>query len=126
MQQVVETSTRNVLSYGLIVLTSLFLLSGCLRSQDVQTVPVVETRTVQVPRPAPIVPNVDQLRLRTVDWKIITPENVDEVFASLSGDAVLFAVTSSGYEALALNLSDVRALVQQQQKIIAIYKQSFR
>lgn len=44
----------------------------------------------------------------------------------MSGEAVLFAVTTDGYEALALNLSDVRAMVQQQQKIIAIYQNSYR
>jgi hypothetical protein len=92
----------------------------------VEPAPVVEVRTVQVPRPAPIVPNVDQLRLRDIQWKIITPDNADEVFVSLPRDAVLFAVTVDGYEALALNLSDVRALIQQQQQIIAIYKSNFR
>lgn len=107
-------------------LTSLFLLSACTRTPAVESTPVVEVRTVQVPRPAPIVPNVDQLRLRDIQWKIITPENVQEVFDSLSRDAVLFAVTSDGYEALAMNLSDVRGMIQQQQKIIAIYQSSFR
>lgn len=87
---------------------------------------MVEVRTVETKRPAPIVPEVDQINLRTVSWKVITPENIDEVFTSMSGDAVLFAVTSAGYEALALNLSDVRAMVQQQQRIIAIYQRSFR
>lgn len=107
-------------------LTSLFLLSACNRTPTVEPAPVVEVRTVETKRPAPIVPNVDQLNLRTVSWKVITPENVDEVFASMTGDAVLFAVTSAGYEALALNLSDVRAMIQQQQRIIAIYRNSFR
>jgi len=121
-----ETSTRNVLSYGLATITSLFFLSACSQSPEVEKVPVVETRTVQVPSPAPIVPEVDQLNLRNVSWKVITPDNVDAVFASMTGDAVLFAVTSDGYEAIALNLSDVRAMIQQQQRIIAIYQQSFR
>jgi hypothetical protein len=89
-------------------------------------VPVIETRVVEQARPEPIVAEVDRLNLRDVEWKVVTPDNVNELFSSLSGDEVLFAVTSSGYEALSLNLSDVRALVQQQQKIIAIYRQSFQ
>lgn len=82
--------------------------------------------TIETARPAPVVPAVDQLQLREVNWTIVTPDNVNEVFAAMPGDAVLFAVTTDGYEALALNLSDVRAMVQQQQKIIAIYQSSYR
>lgn len=121
-----ERSTQSVLGFGLATLTSLFLLSACSRAPVVEQVTPVQVRTIETPRPAPIVPAVDQLQLRDVKWTIITPENVDEVFASLSGEAVLFAITTSGYEALALNLSDVRALIQQQQQIIAIYQNSYR
>ena len=126
MQQVKDSSTRNARGYGLIALTSLFLLSACGSTPEIEPIRPVEVRTVQIPRPAPIVPSVDQIQLRDVKWIIITPENVDEVFASMSGEMVLFAVTTSGYEALALNLSDVRSMIQQQQKIIALYKNSYR
>jgi len=121
-----DSSTRNARGYGLIALTSLFLLSACGSTPEIEPIRPVEVRTVQIPRPAPIVPSVDQIQLRDVKWIIITPENVDEVFASMSGEMVLFAVTTSGYEALALNLSDVRAMIQQQQRIIALYKNSYR
>jgi hypothetical protein len=109
-----------------LLLTAALVLAACSSIPEVEPAPIVEVRTVQVPRPAPIVPPVDQLTLRPVTWIIVTPENVDEVFANLRGEKALFAVTADGYEALALNLSDVRALVQQQQRIIAIYRQSFR
>jgi hypothetical protein len=126
MQQVKDSSTRNALGYGLVALTSLFLLSACGSEPAVESVKPVEVRTVQIPRPAPIVPSVDQIQLRDVKWIIITPENVDEIFNSLPSDAVLFAVTTSGYESLGLNISDIRAMIQQQQRIIAIYQESFR
>lgn len=119
-----ERSTQSVLGYGLVTLTSLFLLSAC-GSTAVEPVAPVEVRTIEIPRPAPVVPSVDQIQLRDVKWTIVTPDNVDEVFASLSGEAVLFAITTDGYEALALNLSDVRAMIQQQQKVIAIYQDSY-
>ena len=120
-----ERSTQSALGFGLVTLTSLFLLSACSQPTTAPVQPV-EVRTLEIPRPAPVVPTVDQLQLRDVKWTIITPDNVDEVFASLSGEAVLFAVTADGYEALALNLSDVRAMIQQQQRIIAIYQDSYR
>jgi hypothetical protein len=43
----------------------------------------------------------------------------------MPGEAVLFAITADGYEALALNLSDVRSMIQQQQKVIAVYQDSY-
>ena len=111
---------RNALFFGM----ALVFLSAC--TPTIEEVAIIETRTIRIPKPAPIVPTADQLKLRSVEWKIVTPENIDEVFASLSTDnIVLFAITSDGYEALALNLSDLRAHVQQQQKIIAIYRDSY-
>lgn len=117
---------QNALSYGLVLLTSIFFLSACSRTPEVEAPPPVEVRTVQDTPPAPIVPDVDRLNLRTVNWRVITPENIEEVFESLTRDVVLFAITSDGYEALSLNLSDLRAMIQQQQRIIAIYERSFR
>ncbi len=92
----------------------------------VEPVKPVEVRTIQISRPAPVVPTVDQLQLRDVKWTIVTPDNIDEVFASLSGETVLFAVTADGYESLSLNISDIRAMIQQQQKILALYQDSYR
>jgi hypothetical protein len=110
-----------------LLLSVILILAACSSPQEIETVAPVEIRTVQVPRPAPIVPEVDQLRLRNVQWIIVTPENIEEKFAQIrNGEAVLFAVTAEGYENIALNLSDVRALIAQQQRIIAIYKSQFR
>ena len=125
MQKVKNSSIQNALGSGLIALTSLLLLSACAGPTSEPVAPI-QVRTIETPRPAPVVPSVDQLQLREVKWTIVTPDNASEVFAAMPGDAVLFAVTTDGYEALALNLSDVRAMVQQQQKIIAIYQNSYR
>jgi hypothetical protein len=108
------------------ILSSILFLAAC-GSAPIEEVKPVEIRTIEVPRPAPIVPSVDQLRLRPVNWIVITPENVDQKFAEIkSGELVLFAVTTEGYENMALNLSDIRAMIDQQTKIIAIYKSHFK
>lgn len=119
-----DRSIPSVLGYGLVTLTSIFLLSAC-GSTAVEPVKPVEVRTIEIPRPAPVVPSVDQLQLRDVKWTIVTPDNIDSVFATMPGEAVLFAITADGYEALALNLSDVRSMIQQQQKVIAVYQDSY-
>jgi expansin (peptidoglycan-binding protein) len=86
----------------------------------------VEVQTIEIPRPAPIVPEVDQLDLRPVQWVVITPENVDEKFNEIKdGEYVFFALTREGYENLALNISDIRANIEQHKRVIAIYKQQF-
>jgi hypothetical protein len=105
---------------------SLSLLSACSSTPPVEPVTSVEVRTIEVPRPAPIVPSVDQLDLRTIQWVIITPENIDEKFASIKeGELVFFALTREGYENLALNLSDIRANIEQYKRVVAIYQQQF-
>lgn len=107
-------------------ITSLLILSGCSSAPQVEPVTSVEVRTIEVPRPAPIVPNVDQLDLRPVNWVIITPENIDEKFATIrDGELVFFALTREGYESLALNLSDIRANIEQYKRVVAIYRQQF-
>jgi hypothetical protein len=105
---------------------SLFLSACSKPTPTVTPVPVIQTKTIQIARPAPIVPMVDQLRLKTVSWKVVTPDNIEEIFQTMDGDIVLFAITPDGYEALATNLSDLRALIEQQKEVIAIYKRSYQ
>jgi hypothetical protein len=108
-----------------VVIPFALFLAACSTPQEA-AIPPVEVRTVEVPRPAPIVPPVDQLRLRNVEWIIITPDNIEEQFARIrKGEAVFFAITAEGYENLSLNISDIRAMIEQQQRIIAIYQRQF-
>jgi hypothetical protein len=85
---------------------------------------VLEISTTPVVRPTLILPEADEVVARPVEWIVITPDNFEEKIADLaaSGEAiVVFGVTSTGYENLSLNLSDIRALVEQQQQIIVAY-----
>lgn len=108
------------------VICSVLLLAAC-GSSNIEPVKPVEVRTVEVQKPAPVVPTVDQLRLREVKWVILTPENIDEKFKEIKkGDLVFFALTTDGYENIALNLSDVRSMIDQQKKIIAIYESQYK
>lgn len=109
------------------ILTSALFLAACGSSTKVEPVKPVEVRTIEIQKPAPVVPTVDQLRLRKVEWVIITPENAEQKFKEIkTGEAVFFALTIDGYENIALNLSDVRALIDQQKKIIAIYESQYK
>lgn len=85
----------------------------------------MEVRTVEVKPPKPIVSTPDQLEMRKFDWIVITRDNVEDVFNNIEGESALFAVTADGYESISLNLSDIRAFIDQQKEIIAIYENSF-
>jgi hypothetical protein len=87
----------------------------------------VEVRTITAQGPKPILPPTDQLDMREVKWVIITPKNIDSIFSEFrSGDSkVFFALTADGYENVSLNLSDIRAFVEQQQRIIAVYEAQY-
>lgn len=105
----------------LLLITSVlgFGLAACGDKDELLTI-----STVPVERPTLSLPPVDEVRTRPVEWIVITPENFEEKMAELAaqGEAVvIFGLTSGGYENLSLNLSDIRALVEQQQQIIIAY-----
>lgn len=86
---------------------------------------LLKVDTAPVEKPELIVPSVDAYNARSLEWVVVTPENVDEVFKKLTDsktDLVLYAITDDGYENLTLNMADIIKLLKQQQAIIAAYK----
>ena len=113
---------------SLILLTLPLLISGCgvlsffekkpeVKPVEIQAKPVEKT-PLNLPEPAP-------LKVREIKFIIITPENADQVFADLKSkgdDTVLFGLTDTGYEGLALTIAEIRNLLAQQRSIIIKYK----
>ena len=63
--------------------------------------------------------------MRGVEWIVLNEDNVDAVIEKVQKEGkafALYALTGEGYGNLGLNFSDIRALVQQQQAIIAAYE----
>jgi len=103
------------------------LVSGC--SLFTPQPREVQVSTVPVQKPQLELPGTDEIRLRDVEWTLITPDNVEKVLeeAAESGrPVVFFALTDKGYENLGLNISDIRALIQQQQTIITAYENYYQ
>lgn len=101
---------------------ALLALTGC---SSLKIPQVLKVDTAPVEKHSLKVPKVDQYDARKLEWIVLTPENVDEVFARLKDsetDLVLFAVTDDGYQNLSLNMADIIKLVKQQQSIIAAYE----
>lgn len=104
-----------------IALIGSVFLAGCSSAPPRQ----IEISAKPIDKPQLILPPVNELRLKETSWIIITEENAEEVFAELlkdKKDPVLIGLTDEGYETLALNLSDIMALLQQQKAIIAAYQ----
>ena len=88
----------------------------------------VESSFEPIAKPELVLPDADQINMRKVEWYIITPDNHEEIFQELDDtdqSIVLLGLTSDGYESLGLNLSDIRAYLQQQQSIIAAYREYY-
>jgi len=102
----------------------LITISGCASSPQ-----RIEVSASPIPKPELVLPKSDRISSRPVDWIVITPENYQEVFDKLSKSGrpiVLFALTDKGYENISLNLSDIRAFMQQQKAIIAAYENYYK
>lgn len=100
-------------------------LSGCLGSNQPVVEPPVIIKAEPIQKPDLNLPPVDQLNMREVKWVVINEANVESVIETLKGSDGAFAVyalTGEGYGNLSLNFSDIRAMVQQQQAIIAAYE----
>ena len=101
-------------------------LAGCgIFNREPQEIVV---STIPVTKPQLILPNVDELNLQNVNWIVLTPANFEEKVAEAERTGrpiAFFALTDDGYENLSLNMSDIRAYIQQQQAIIAAYEKYY-
>jgi hypothetical protein len=69
--------------------------------------------------------NPQPLRLRPVDWIVVTPQNWEGVFRQMQAkdqNLVLFGLTSEGYQALSVTIAELRNLINTQRIIIQKYK----
>ena len=107
--------TKSVLGF-----TILISLAACSTKPQ-----VIEISAKPIDKPTLSLPPVDELNMRELEWIVINEDNVDAVIARLAASGKPFAIyglTGDGYGDLGLNFSDIRALVQQQQAIIAAYE----
>jgi len=88
----------------------------------------IQITSKPISKPALTLPPVDELRLRSVEWVIVNEANLETKLTELRGKGPLamFVLTGEGYENLGLNISDIRALVQQQQAIIIAYENYYK
>ena len=116
MLQNLQKSTMSVL----ILLTLTISLSACSRTPR-----ELEYTPQPIDRPELILPVSEELRLSKIDWIIITPDNATEEFDKIKASGkpvVVYALTNSGYEALALDMSKILKKLSEQNAIIVAYE----
>jgi hypothetical protein len=116
----VKILTKSVLGFGLVL-----ALTACSTNKPQP----IEISAKPIQKPQLNLPPVDELRLREVDWIVVNRDNIEEKLAELEANGVpigLYILTGEGYENLGLNISDIRALVQQQQQIIIAYENYYK
>jgi hypothetical protein len=70
----------------------------------------------------------DPLKLKPVEWMVITPANQEEIFKKIEEkgtDPVVFGLTPDGYQALAVTIAELRNMINTQRNIIIKYKEYY-
>jgi hypothetical protein len=113
---------RNVLLCSLVVTSS-----GCasLSLFGKEEVKPVEIQTKAVDKTPLNIENPSPINTNPIKWLIVTPDNVDEAFASLEGNKVLFAITDDGYQDLSMLMAEIRNFINAQRVIIIKYKEYY-
>ena len=74
------------------------------------------------------IPMPDPLRLKPIEWTLVTPGNAEEVFTRLESrgeNLVLFTLTDDGYQQLAITIAELRNYINTQRTIILKYKEYY-
>lgn len=104
----------------LILLTLTISLSACSRTPR-----EIDYTPQPIDRPELILPESEALKLSKIDWVIITPDNAAEEFDKIKASGkpvVVYALTNSGYEALALDMAKILKKLSEQNAIIVAYE----
>ena len=107
----------------------LLVVPACSRTpiKEVVTVPtVVETPEIEAPT-INIVRRPDPVAMKDADIVVVTESNLEEVIERIKGtqgEFVLYAMTASSFEALALNLEQIKRFIEEQNEVILYYEKA--
>ena len=107
----------------------LLVVTACSRTpiKEVVTVPtVVETPEIEAPT-INIVRRPDPVAMKDADIVVVTESNLEEVIERIKGtqgEFVLYAMTASSFEALALNLEQIKRFIEEKNEVILYYEKA--
>lgn len=104
------------------------VLVACSQSPNRPPPQNVVIQSQPIERPPLNLPGIDRLNPRDVEWIVVTPDNIDQVFAELQRQGKspsLFAVDAQGYENIAINTQQTLRTILQQQAVIEGYEEYY-
>lgn len=108
-----------ILKNALVLAAVAFALVGCQSKQ-------VQNTYIYKPRPAVVEPKTMPVRMKGVEWKVITKPELERMLVELEKNPdpnfALFALTPQGFEALSTNLVEINRFMQEQQQVIRYYR----
>ena len=110
----------------LLPVMALFLI-GCAGNKVQPEPKVVIQKEIEKKLPLNIA-NPAPLELDNIKWIIVTEENIDEIWQQLRDDnegVALFALRHGDYEALAMNIVEIRQLIGEYVVILKQYKEYY-
>ena len=115
--------------YFLVTLVVLLMISACssFREKEIVTVPTVVEK-VEIPAPTiQIVNRPSPVKMKDADIVVVTENNLEDVINRIKGtqgEFVLYAMTASSFEALAINFEEIKRFIEEQNQIILYYEKS--
>lgn len=106
-----------------ILLIPITLTSAC--SPKIQEETPVKLVEVVAEKPKLNLPPVTTINSLPIDWKVITEENVTEVFEELkesNNNLVIYSLDQKNYENFSINMANILKLIQEQRSRINAYK----
>ncbi len=119
----------NKLTYFLVPLLVLLVMTACSRipEKEIVTVPtVVEPVKIEAPI-IQIVKRPNPVTMKDADIVVVTENNLQEVIERIKntqGEFVLYAMTASSFEALALNFEQIKRFIEEQNQVILYYEKA--
>ena len=107
----------------------LVTLNACSRTpeKEVVTIPtVVDTPKIEMPQ-IRIVSRPEPIQMKDSDIVVITEDNLEEVIdniKTIQGEFVLYAMTATSFEALALNMEQIKRFIEEQNELILYYEKA--
>ena len=119
----------NKLTYFSVPLIVLLTMTACSRvaEKEIVTVPTV-VENVKIDAPViQIVRRPDPVTMKDTDIVVVTESNIEETIERIKntqGEFVLYAMTASSFEALALNFEQIKRFIEEQNQIILYYEKA--
>jgi len=109
----------------LLILTLLISTTACSTLQRVQRLEVFSTPVERAP--IPMQPPPTPVKLRSVEWYVVTEDTYDdfkEKLVNRQGLPVWYSITVNDYENLSINLEELRRYIIEQQQLLKYYEKA--